>query len=91
MKKHLPLLLALVLLFSLTACGKPVEKENPYRIKTYTLDSYENGELVNRSEYVYTYNDQGYILQSNLYQNGTLAQADFYEHDTYGNVIFSSA
>jgi len=89
MKKHLPLLLALVLLFSLTACGKPVEKENPYRIKTYTLDSYENGELVNRSEYVYTYNDQGYILQRNLYQNGTLAQADFYEHDTYGNVIFS--
>lgn len=85
MKKHIPLLLALVLLFSLTACGKPTEKENPYRMKTYTSDWYEDGELTSRTENTYIYNDNGFLSQILISENGTHTNTLIYETDEYGN------
>ena len=85
MKKHIPLLLALVLLFSLTACGKPTEKENPYRMKTYTSDWYEDGELTSRTENIYIYNDNGFLSQILISENGTHTNTLIYETDEYGN------
>lgn len=85
MKKHIALLLALVLLFSLTACGKPAEKENPYRMKTYTIDYYQDGEPFSRTENTYIYNDNGFLSQILVSENGTLTNTLIYETDEYGN------
>lgn len=85
MKKHIALLLTLVLLFSLTACGKPAETENPYRMKTYTIDYYQDGELTSRTENTYIYNDNGFLSQILVSENGKPANTLTYETDEYGN------
>lgn len=69
-----------------------IERENPYRLKAYSLDFYQpGGALAYTGTYEYRYNEQGYLESEIYHQDGALKTTIIYEHDEYGNMICSTA
>jgi len=86
MKKRTALLLTILLLASLTACVQEKPAENPYRLKTHTIDLYRGGEHSSQMKFDYTYDGQGYLSQIVYYLNGDIADTQTYTTDEYGNI-----
>lgn len=90
MKKFTALMLCLLLLSGLYACAAEKEDpQNPYRVKSCTIEWYSDGELTSTSVSEYAYNEAGYIETVTSTQDDMPALTITNEHDEYGNVIRS--
>ena len=87
MRRKISFLLAFVLLLSLTACVQEEKGENPYRLKTHTIDLYRGGEFSSQMKFDYTFDDQGYLSQIIYYLDGEVADTQTYTTDEYGNIV----
>lgn len=86
MKKWLSLLLAAFMLLSLAACTGEKE-ENPYRMKTQTIDRYLVGERTSQMKFSYRYDEEGYLAQTVYSLDGEMTETDTFENDAYGNIV----
>ena len=84
MKKKLLLLMAALML--LPGCGK-AEPENPYRLKKTTIEYYERDRETTHWEFENTYDEKGWLVEQQEYQDGVADTKILYEHDEYGNII----
>ena len=84
MKRRLVLLLAVLML--LPGCEKP-EPENPYRLKTTTIEYYDRDRETTVWEFVNTYDENGWLVEQQEYQNGISDTKIVYDHDAYGNIL----
>ena len=84
MKKKLLLLLAALMLLS--GCGKSAP-ENPYRLKTTTIEYYDRERETAPWVFEYTYDENGWLVECQEYQDGGADTKILYEHDEYGNII----
>lgn len=87
MKKKQLLLLAVLMLLS--GCGK-AEPENPYRLKKTTIEYYDRDRETSPWEFVNTYDENGWLVEKQEYQDGAADTKIVYEHDEYGNIIRST-
>ena len=85
MKKILLLMLAVLML--LPGCGKAKEPENPYRLKKTTIEYYDLEESTIVWEFENTYDENGWLVEDQEYENGIADTKNIYEHDAYGNII----
>ena len=84
MKKKLLLLLAVLML--LPGCGK-AEPENPYRLKTTTIEYYYRDRENTVWEFEETYDENGLLVESQEIEDGVPDTKTVYEYDAYGNPI----
>ena len=84
MRKKLLLLLAVLIL--LPGCGK-AEPENPYRLKKTTVEYYDRDQETAPWIFEYTYDENGWLVVNQEYQDGVADTKIVYEHDEYGNII----
>lgn len=84
MKKRLLVLLALLML--LPGCGKP-EPENPYRLKTTTIEYYDREQETTVWEFENTYDENNRLVEKQEYQNSVADTRIVYDHDAYGNIL----
>lgn len=85
MKKKLCLALALVML--LPGCGNTKAPDNPYRLKKTTIEYYDRDRETTVWEFENTYDENGWLVANQEYQDGAADTKIIYEHDTYGNII----
>ena len=85
MRKTICLLLAAALL--LCGCGKTEEPENPYRLKKTTIEYYYPDLETTVWEFEDTYDENGFLVERQEYENGVADSKIVYEYDEYGNII----
>lgn len=84
--KHRRISFFLAAALLLCGCGKAQEPENPYRIKSQTYETYQDGEAIPwRFENIY--DENGYLVEVQEYENDVLDTKTLYEYDAYGNII----
>mgnify|MGYP003301391835 CR=1 FL=1 len=86
MKKWTVILLTVILLFSFAACSK-ADEPNPYRVKTRTSETYENGRITYYRYSQYFYDENGYLSHQKDYSDNTPQFTHIYERDAYGNLL----
>lgn len=88
MKQKILLLLSLLVLL-LGGCSN-AEPENPYRLTKAKHDCYDySGHQEAHTityEYTYTYTEEGWLAQTDTYQDGIWQSTQVFSHDIYGNI-----
>ena len=84
MRKKLLLLLAVLML--LPGCEKP-KPENPYRLKTTTIEYYDRDQGTTLWEFENTYDENGWLVEKQEYQNSVADTKIVYDNDAYGNIL----
>ena len=85
MRKMALILLALLML---SGCGKTENPENPYRIKTQILESYQEEDTQTITT-EYRYNEQGYLTQLQTFNGSALWYTRQFSLDAQGNSLGS--
>jgi len=85
MRKIVCVLLAA--LFLLSGCGKQAEPENPYRLKKTTIEYYYQDRETSTWEFEETYDENGWLTESQEFEDGVPDTKILYEHDEYGNIF----
>ena len=88
--KHRRIFLLLATALLLCGCGKAEEPENPYRLKTTIHETFHNGEA-SPWRFENIYNENGYLMEVQEYENDVLDVRTLYEHDAYGNIVRTTA
>ena len=71
----------------LCGCGKAEQPENPYRLKQTTVEYYYRDKETFTWEFVDTYDENGWLVENQEFENGIADTKTLYEHDAYGNII----
>jgi len=79
--------LLLVTACLLCGCGKAEQPENPYRLKKTTVEYYYRDKETFTWEFVDTYDENGWLVENQEFENGIADTKTLYEHDAYGNII----
>ena len=82
--RHIVLLLSAACL--LCGCGKTEQPENPYRLKQTTVEYYYRDRETFTWEFVDTYDENGWLVENQEFENGIADTKTLYEHDAYGNI-----
>jgi len=85
MRKMVCMLLAA--LFLLSGCGKQQEPVNPCRLKKTTVEYYYRDRETSIWEFEETYDENGWLVESQEFEDGVPDTKTVYEHDEYGNIL----
>jgi len=81
-----PIALLLSAVCLLCGCGKTEQPENPYRLKQTTVEYYYRDRKTFTWEFVDTYDENGWLVENQEFENGIADTKTLYEHDAYGNI-----
>lgn len=88
MKKSFAMILAMILILSISACSAETDKaENPYRLQSYTGETYRNGEVTYTFRVEYFYDGHGWLSQAVHSDNQEKVTTTHYTYDEYGNLL----